>query len=77
MCIINGDVLQFIEYFLIPLDPFFTQRVNVFLFRGKVCKFCLYKRKFRLGEDIVGTFDFTVGEVRNSIVTQSHCAAAL
>jgi len=31
--------------------------------RGKVCKFCVYKRNFRLGEDIVGTFDFSVSEV--------------
>eukprot|EP00088_Acartia_fossae_P011715 TRINITY_DN15972_c0_g1_i1.p1 TRINITY_DN15972_c0_g1~~TRINITY_DN15972_c0_g1_i1.p1 ORF type:complete len:380 (-),score=61.83 TRINITY_DN15972_c0_g1_i1:340-1479(-) len=31
--------------------------------RGKVCKFCLFKKNFRLGEDIIGTFDFTVGEI--------------
>jgi len=31
--------------------------------RGKVCKFTLYKKNFRLGEDIVGSFDFTVGDV--------------
>ena len=31
--------------------------------KGKVCKFCLYKKNFRLGEDIVGSFDFTVGDV--------------
>jgi len=31
--------------------------------KGKVCKFCMYKKNFRLGEDIVGSFDFTVGDV--------------
>jgi len=31
---------------------------------GKVCKFCLFKRNYRLGEDIVGTFDFTLGTLR-------------
>jgi len=36
---------------------------NIANSRGKVCKFCLYKRSYRLGEDIVGTFDFTVGDV--------------
>jgi len=45
-----------------------TSRRNASFFviansRGKVCKFCLYKKNFRLGEDIIGTFDFTVGEV--------------
>jgi len=42
-------------------QPFFFQ--FEFFFRGKVCKFCLYKKHFKLGEDIVGSFDFTVGEV--------------
>jgi len=34
---------------------------NIANSRGKVCKFCLFKRAYRLGEDIVGTFDFTAG----------------
>ena len=34
---------------------------NIANSRGKVAKFCLFKRSYRLGEDIVGTFDFTVG----------------
>jgi len=37
---------------------------NIANSRGKVCKFCLYKRSYRLGEDIVGTFDFTAGSVQ-------------
>jgi len=45
-----------------------TSRKNASYFviansRGKVCKFCLYKKNFRLGEDIVGSFNFTVGDV--------------
>ena len=36
---------------------------NISNTRGKVCKFCLFKRSYRLGEDIVGTFDFTAGNL--------------
>lgn len=32
--------------------------------RGKVARFCLFKSAYRLGEDIVGTFDFSVGTIR-------------
>jgi len=32
---------------------------NIANTRGKVCRFCLFKKSYRLGEDIVGTFDFT------------------
>ncbi|XP_045530147.1 RAB6A-GEF complex partner protein 2 [Pieris brassicae] len=31
--------------------------------RGKVGRFCLFKSAYKLGEDIVGTFDFSVGTV--------------
>lgn len=31
--------------------------------RGKVCKFCLYKKNYKLGEDVVGSFDFSIGTV--------------
>ncbi|CAG9857703.1 unnamed protein product [Phyllotreta striolata] len=31
--------------------------------RGKVVRFCLFKSAYRLGEDIIGTFDFTVATV--------------
>ncbi|GLV43330.1 uncharacterized protein CBL_03873 [Carabus blaptoides fortunei] len=32
--------------------------------RGKVGRFCLFKSSYKLGEDIVGTFDFSVATVR-------------
>lgn len=32
--------------------------------RGKVGRFCLFKSTYKLGEDIVGTFDFSVATVR-------------
>ncbi|XP_077299870.1 RAB6A-GEF complex partner protein 2 [Arctopsyche grandis] len=32
--------------------------------RGKVARFCLFKSAYKLGEDIVGTFDFSVGTVK-------------
>ncbi|KAL1500743.1 hypothetical protein ABEB36_006188 [Hypothenemus hampei] len=31
---------------------------------GKVARFCLFKSAYKLGEDIIGTFDFTVATVR-------------
>ncbi|XP_041969399.1 RAB6A-GEF complex partner protein 2 [Aricia agestis] len=31
--------------------------------KGKVGRFCLFKSAYKLGEDIVGTFDFSVGTV--------------
>lgn len=36
---------------------------NIANSRGKVCKFCLFKRSYKLGEDIVGTFDFSAGAI--------------
>lgn len=30
---------------------------------GKVARFCLFKQAYRLGEDIVGTFDFEQTDV--------------
>lgn len=32
--------------------------------RGKVARFCLFKSAYKLGEDIVGTFDFSIGTVK-------------
>lgn len=31
---------------------------------GKVARFCLFKPAYKLGEDIIGTFDFTVATVQ-------------
>ncbi|KAK7069979.1 Golgi membrane exchange factor (Ric1p-Rgp1p) subunit [Halocaridina rubra] len=36
---------------------------NITNTRGKVVHFCIYKTSFRLGEDIVATFDFSTAEV--------------
>jgi hypothetical protein len=32
---------------------------NITNSRGKVVRFCLFKQAYKLGEDIVGTFDFS------------------
>ena len=32
---------------------------NIATGRGKVCRFCIYKTDYRLGEDVVATLDFT------------------
>lgn len=40
--------------------------------RGRVVRFCLFKNSYKLGEDIVGTFDFT-----NATVSCSQVSVAL
>ncbi|XP_065335737.1 RAB6A-GEF complex partner protein 2 [Cloeon dipterum] len=47
---------------------------NITNSRGKVVRFCLFKQAYKLGEDIVGTFDFTdavVPCVQLSVALQS------
>ena len=41
-----------------PTSPTFSL-FSYLLLLLQVCKFCLFKRSYRIGEDIVGTFDFT------------------
>lgn len=36
---------------------------NITNMRGKVAKFCIFKIVYRLGEDIVGTFNFSEGDI--------------
>lgn len=36
---------------------------NITNSRGKVARFCLFKQAYKLGEDVVGTFDFTDAKV--------------
>lgn len=42
-------------------NPNFYMISNIW---GKVARFCLFKSSYKLGEDIIGTFDFTVATVR-------------
>uniref|UniRef100_A0A8C1JWV9 RAB6A-GEF complex partner protein 2-like n=1 Tax=Cyprinus carpio TaxID=7962 RepID=A0A8C1JWV9_CYPCA len=36
---------------------------NITNMRGKVAKFCIFKTVYRLGEDIIGTFTFSEGDI--------------
>ncbi|XP_016409699.1 RAB6A-GEF complex partner protein 2 isoform X1 [Sinocyclocheilus rhinocerous] len=40
--------------------PYMFNITNV---RGKVAKFCIFKTVYRLGEDIIGTFTFSEGDI--------------
>lgn len=40
--------------------PYMFNITNV---RGKVAKFCIFKTVYRLGEDIIGTFNFAEGDI--------------
>ena len=37
----------------------FSDTYNITNARGKVAKFCLFKQAYKIGDDIVGTCDFT------------------
>ncbi|CAH1164104.1 unnamed protein product [Phaedon cochleariae] len=52
--------LQSLQNITARRNPNFYMITNVF---GKVTRFCLFKPAYRLGEDIIGTFDFTVATV--------------
>lgn len=41
----------------------FTDMFNITNVRGKVAKFCIFKTVYRLGEDIIGTFTFSEGDI--------------
>ncbi|XP_014243659.1 RAB6A-GEF complex partner protein 2 [Cimex lectularius] len=53
-------VLQLVENITARRNPNFYNITNT---KGKVGRFCLFKQAYRLGEDIVGTFDFTKSTV--------------
>ena len=38
---------------------FSTDYYNITNSRGKVARFCLFKHAYKIGEDIIGTCDFT------------------
>lgn len=40
-----------------------TDLFNITNMRGKVAKFCIFKTVYRLGEDIIGTFTFSEGDI--------------
>ena len=50
------------DYFgFTPLD--FSDSYNITNAKGKVARFQMFKQAYKLGEDIVGIFDFTEGTV--------------
>ncbi|KAJ8973387.1 hypothetical protein NQ317_012103 [Molorchus minor] len=50
----------FLENITARRNPNFYMITNMW---GKVARFCLFKPAYKLGEDIIGTFDFTVATV--------------
>ncbi|KAJ8963304.1 hypothetical protein NQ318_018773 [Aromia moschata] len=53
--------LQSLQNITARRNPNFYMITNTW---GKVARFCLFKPAYKLGEDIIGTFDFTVATVR-------------
>lgn len=65
-------VMQAVQTLTAKRSPNFY---NITKSQGKVVRFCLFKQTYKLGEDIVGTFDFsdaTVPCVQYSVVLQSE-----
>ncbi|XP_018573553.1 RAB6A-GEF complex partner protein 2 [Anoplophora glabripennis] len=52
--------LQTLQNITARRNPNFYMITNLW---GKVARFCLFKPAYKLGEDIIGTFDFTVATV--------------
>ncbi|XP_023029271.1 RAB6A-GEF complex partner protein 2 [Leptinotarsa decemlineata] len=52
--------LQSLQNVTARRNPNFYMITNLW---GKVARFCLFKPAYKLGEDIIGTFDFTVATV--------------
>lgn len=55
-----GPALQIVQNITARRSPNYYNITNT---RGKVGRFCLFKQAYRLGEDIVGTFDFSKSTV--------------
>lgn len=55
-----GPALQLVQNITARRSPNYYNITNS---RGKVGRFCLFKQAYRLGEDIVGTFDFSTSTV--------------
>ena len=52
-----------------------TSYFNIANTRGKVCKLCMFKTDYRLGEDVVASLDFTVGTLDCVQYSVSLCQA--
>uniref|UniRef100_A0A1B6CB05 RAB6A-GEF complex partner protein 2 n=1 Tax=Clastoptera arizonana TaxID=38151 RepID=A0A1B6CB05_9HEMI len=57
----DQDILvQFMQNITARRSPYFYNVTNA---KGRVARFCLFKQAYKLGEDIVGTFDFSTATV--------------
>ena len=52
-----------------------TSYFNIANTRGKLCKLCMFKTDFRLGEDVVASLDFTLGTLDCVQYSVSLCQA--
>lgn len=50
-------------YFPLCSIIYLPDMFNITNMRGKVAKFCIFKTVYRLGEDIIGTFNFSEGDI--------------
>uniref|UniRef100_A0A3Q3DZ60 GP1 homolog, RAB6A GEF complex partner 1 n=1 Tax=Labrus bergylta TaxID=56723 RepID=A0A3Q3DZ60_9LABR len=52
-----------LEMLMVSTSRRCPQMFNITDSRGKVAKFCMFKTVYRLGEDIIGTFNFSEGDI--------------
>lgn len=60
-CYMHAYASQFIFIYIINHSS--ADLFNITNMRGKVAKFCIFKTLYRLGEDIIGTFTFSEGDI--------------
>lgn len=46
-----------------PLSAFSIDLYNISSSRGKVGTFCIFKTVYKIGEDVIGTFNFSEGDI--------------
>lgn len=65
MSLLSGFCAHFIlaKHLHWPSPHSSTDLFNITNMRGKVAKFCIFKTVYRLGEDIIGTFTFSEGDI--------------
>uniref|UniRef100_A0AAX7UPT5 GP1 homolog, RAB6A GEF complex partner 1 n=1 Tax=Astatotilapia calliptera TaxID=8154 RepID=A0AAX7UPT5_ASTCA len=52
-----------LDMLMVTTSRRYPHMFNITNMRGKVAKFCIFKTVYRLGEDIIGTFNFSEGDI--------------
>lgn len=59
----KGGTISWLQPELAELFPLSADLYSISNTRGKVGKFCIFKTVYKIGEDIIGTFNFSEGDI--------------